>query len=138
MKRLAVDKSMLFQALAIALGLVSALILGRGGFAVSPDMMVELASTKWDYNANALDALASQAIDTRVGTFLLVLSVLFQLLSLRPAVEAPSKGGSRNAIVVAVAVGIAAWFLGGMYANAQAKKMMREAEAIWAARSTSQ
>lgn len=138
MKRLNVNTSMLLQTLAIALGLVSALILGRGGFALSPEAMVELASTKWDYNADALASLASQALDTRVGTFFLVLSVVFQLLSLRPAPEKSSKIANRNAILIAAGITLISWFLGGVYADTQAKEMLRKAEAIWAAHSNSE
>lgn len=137
MKQSDVSMPILFQVLAIALGLISAVILGRGGYALSPEMMVDLASTNWDYSVAALEGLASQANDTRVGTFLLVLSVLFQLLSLRPAIEKPSKSGSRNAVLIATAIAIVSWFIGGAYADAQAKKMVKEAEAIWAARSDS-
>lgn len=113
MNRAAIDVRVFLQATSVALGLLSAWFLGRGGFGLTPDIIAEVASTEFDYNPHVVESLAAQAADTRVGTLLVVLSVLVQLWSLAPH-SARSASAKRNAIVLALllcfAIGFAAHF----------------------------
>lgn len=130
MKRPEIDATALLHALSVCIGLISAFVLGRGGFAVSPEQMAQLASTKWDYNSEALAALASQAADTRVGTALVVLSVLLELWSLQQRVSNTARTSKRNAVLLALGLSVAVWALAHWYTSADSQAMAMQAKAV--------
>lgn len=130
MKRPTIDTTTLFHALSVCIGLISVFVLGRGGFAVSPKQMAELASTKWDYNSEALAALAGQAVDTRVGTVLVVLSVLLDLWSLRQRISDTARASKRNAVLLALGLSIVVWMFADWYASAASQAMVVQTKAV--------
>jgi len=69
----------LIQILAIAITLEAAIFLAKGNLGLTPKLIAELASTKWNYNKNVLQNLSSQKADTWIGVGLLVLAFALQL-----------------------------------------------------------
>jgi hypothetical protein len=69
----------LIQVLALTLTLESAFFLVKSSLTLSPKLVAELATTKWDYSPEVLKSYARQRADTLVGMGLLLVAFGLQL-----------------------------------------------------------
>ena len=59
--------------------ILAAFFLAKGGLALSPEAISELAATKYDYNPSLILSFSAQRADTFVGVLLLLIGFLLQL-----------------------------------------------------------
>lgn len=64
------------QSSIIVFGAFATWHLASAGFGLSPELIIEIASTKLNYNPETLDSLVSQRADTLVGVTLFLTTVL--------------------------------------------------------------
>ncbi len=70
------------EIMALILTLESAIFLTKGNLSLTPDVVAELATTKFDYNENIIGVLSGQCADTWVGVVLLLSAFTLQLVDL--------------------------------------------------------
>src|SRR5262245_49196807 len=103
------DVRMLFQTSSIVVGFLSAFLVARGSFLVTPEVIARLASTYFGYNRELVSALAGQAAEGRAGLLLLVLSVVLQLPTLADRDPGAPRSKLTGAVVgVVIAGGVSA------------------------------
>ena len=69
------------QVASLVLTIAAAVFLAKGGLALSPGAIAELAATKFDYNPDLLASFSAQRADTFVGTVLLFGGFILQFRS---------------------------------------------------------
>ena len=97
----------------------------RGAALLTPEMLADLASTKWGYNPAALRSLAQQQADAAVGFVTLAVALVLQLASL--GVGAPYNLSLTGGAIAVAASGAVAW-LGTAAANRRRDTSVRRAE----------
>ena len=129
-----IDKGHFLQLAAALMGLASALLILRGGFFVSPDSLAALASANWDYNLAALESLADQAADTRIGVALIIVGTTLQLWALGARSSGASAVATRNAKICAVTLFASAVIIGTILAEHWSNEIVDRTQEILDAR----
>jgi drug/metabolite transporter (DMT)-like permease len=125
----------LFELTSLLLGLLSALLIGRGSFFLNDVLIAQLAGTYWGYNSHLVKALSSQAGEGRVGLTLLVVSIILQGLTLRQRHEPPLRQRAISAWVCSIIIAIVVGAGGVYYADSISQGIEDRAIAIVKARS---
>lgn len=89
------DRNSIWQSASIVTGLLSAILVARGSFFASPELIVKLSSPMWDSNPDMVRAWASQIAEAKAGLVLMVLSVVLSL----PALARDTGKIARNRVV---------------------------------------
>lgn len=109
------------QVTALALTLVAAFFLAEGGLGLQPAVVAELASTKFNYNSEVVRSLSQQHADTVVGSGLLTLAFILQLVNALWVTIWEHYMVSRPTIIYAVvfstAIGVGVYFWSQQYAH---------------------
>lgn len=103
------------QIASLVLTLEAALFLAKAGLGLSAAAIVELASTKWDFNADLVASLSQQQADTWVGVVLLLIAFALQMTNamwpLRYADFAVHRGAATYAIILCLTIGFGAFYV---------------------------
>lgn len=109
------------QVAGIAFTIEAALFLAKAGFGLSAETIAQMASAKWDHNADVVRSLAQQRADTWIGCIFLigafVLSLTHTLWPMRWVDFAVHKGAAAFAVGLAVLLGFGAYHLSGELAR---------------------
>jgi hypothetical protein len=105
------------QLTALILTLEAAIFLAKGNLGLSPKVIAELSSTKWDYNTDVIGTLASQRADTWVGIVLLLCAFGFQLWNSLWPMRIGDFGVNAWGILSALFLGIVVYLGANIYAR---------------------
>jgi hypothetical protein len=117
------------QVTSLLVTLESAVFLARGGLALRPATIADLATTRYGYSGSLIESFSAQRSDTFVGVVLLLVGFVLQSANLLWPMRwddfAVHRGAAIYAFVLAVVIGFGAYHASNeiaAYTAAQAKK----------------
>ena len=103
------------QISSLFLTLEAALFLAKGNLGLSARAIAELASAKWDFNADLISNLSQQRADTWIGVLLLLIAFALQIVNamwpMRWSDFTVHKGATVYAVVISIVIGFGAFYL---------------------------
>lgn len=120
----------LIQFTALLQAAISAIFLVKGAAGMSLKDMAELSTTKWGYNTHITKNLAGQKADTTVGSALLFLSLVLQIINSLWPLSWNDFGISRAGVVLSVMISTAIFFIGRRVSFSLQQKWYKQAERI--------
>ncbi len=120
----------LIQFTALLQAAISAIFLVKGATGMSLKDMAELSTTKWGYNTLITKNLAGQKADAAVGSSLLFLSLVLQIINSLWPLSWNDFGISRAGVVLSVMISTAIFFIGRRVSFSLQQKWYKQAEGI--------
>jgi hypothetical protein len=109
----------LLQLTALILSMEAAVYLAIGSAGLSPQLIAELAATKWGHNLAVARSLAEQAVYSRIGVLLLLVALVLQVANtlwpLRWKDFGVDQRGAVLALLVGIVVGGVSWWIAGRW-----------------------
>ena len=103
------------QIASLSLTLEAAFFLAKGNLGLSATTISELASAKWDFNADLIANLSQQRADAWIGVLLLLstfaLQMVYAMWPIRASDFAVHKGAAVYAVVLSIVIGFGAFYL---------------------------
>ena len=109
---------------------ISAIFLSKGSAGMSVENMAELSATRWTCNTAVMKNLAGQKADAMVGSALLFLSLVLQIINSLWPLSWNDFGISNAGVALAVVISIAIFFIGRRVSCSLQQKWYTQAEGI--------
>jgi hypothetical protein len=109
---------------------MSAIFLVKGTAGMSLKDMAELSTMKWGYNTRITKNLAGQKADTMVGSALLFLSLVLQIINFLWPLSWDDFGISHVGVALAVVISIVIFFIGRGVSFSFQQKWYKQTEVI--------
>ena len=109
---------------------ISAIFLVKGVAGMSVKNMAELSQTRWGYSTAVTKSLAGQKADAMVGSALLFLSLVLQIINSLWPLSWNDFGISHAGVALAVVISIAIFFIGRRVSCSLQQKWYAQAEQI--------
>lgn len=121
---------MLWQLLSVLLSALAAYFLARAGVGLTPQEIASLCQTRYNYSLPLVTALANQAADARVGTSLLLASLVLSIVAVVGLY--PSAFGLARAaqVVVALILAVVAFAAADWIARRRSAETVSQVRAI--------
>lgn len=120
------------QTIALILIAESTVFFYRGSIFISVSDMAKASSTMWGHNTSVARLLSSQRADVFVGVFLLMMSLVFQLINMFWPMRwndfAINWKGALLAFITALVVGSISWFWADAIRESSFKKVIGQLE----------
>lgn len=107
---------------------ISAIFLVKGTAGMSVKNIAELSMTNWDYSPAVMKNLAGQKADVMVGSVLLFLSLVLQIINSLWPLSWNDFGISHSGVALAVVISIAIFFIGRRVSCSLQQKWYTQAE----------
>lgn len=109
---------------------ISAIFLVKGATGMSLNDMAELSKMNWGYNTSITKNLAGQKADTMVGSALLFLSLVLQIINFLWPLSWDDFGISHVGVAIAFVISISIFFIGRRVSCSLQQKWYKQAEVI--------
>lgn len=120
--------STVFQLLALLLTCESAYFISKSNLGLSPKVIAELASTKWNANLSIVSSLASQNADNWIGVILLIASVILQMAAFMFRSDWPLSLDAPTELLSSVLLGAVVFLACWKWSKYRAKALYEEAK----------